>query len=109
MTEKTEEKTTKGKGPTPKGTKRKSYPVLSKKQIEEIIDKKMEGKFNVSKSKSYNQGLATENKINKLLSQRYLPVKENTPTPKNYFLPKSVSDKVKAVMYDKGYVLQEEE
>ena len=108
---KTTQDKTQGKksGPTPKGSKRKTYPSLSKQKIEEIIDKKMEGKFNVSNSKMYNQGVATENKINKLLGKRYLPVTEDTPTPKNYFYPKSVEDKVKAVMYDKGYILQEDE
>lgn len=96
----TEEKQTSPK----KGKPRKSYSILTKTEINEIITRKINGE-KIDVAKEYKQSKQTETKINSLLNKSWRNITENDAVPNGYFNPNSTKKKIVSVLYDKGFVL----
>jgi len=103
MAEETKKPDTQKKSPL-KGKKKKVYPELKTEQLKEIIDLLQEKKKPEDIQKKYNISSSLLTRIKSELRKQRRPVKDFDGLPKNYFVVRSIGDRVDNILFDRGYV-----
>jgi DNA invertase Pin-like site-specific DNA recombinase len=104
MVEEAVKKETKKKFGAVKGQKRKKYPPLDTQQIKEIIDLLQDKTNSQNILKKYNISPSLLNRIKTELRKERRVKGDYDGLPKNYYVVRSIGDRVNNILYDRGYV-----